>query len=115
MKHIEDGSSHTYLVGEKSMDTDHYTTGKDVGDRAPIAGLSDNFGAANSYVRFAASPPAPDVPNNCHACHAFGGSHAASWNMSMADGSVQSYGYSMDMLLHRAMASYNGQETASEP
>ena len=32
VKHIQDGTSSTYLVGEKSMDTLHYTTGEDVGD-----------------------------------------------------------------------------------
>ena len=34
-KHIVDGLSKTYLVGEKAMDMLHYTTGEDVGDRAP--------------------------------------------------------------------------------
>ena len=72
VKDIVDGLSHTYLVGEKSMSVEHYGTGADVGDRAPIAGLNDNLGAANSYVRFAADGGIRDVLNNCHACHAFG-------------------------------------------
>jgi prepilin-type N-terminal cleavage/methylation domain-containing protein len=109
-KNIVDGLAHSYLVGEKSMDVLHYTTGEDVGDRAPIAGLNDNFGAANSYVRFAAKPPARDISNNCLACHDFGSAHAVSWNISMADGSVRSLSYSMDVRLHRALASINGEE-----
>lgn len=110
LKNIIDGLSHTYLVGEKSMDTLHYLTGQDVGDRAPIAGLDDNKGAANSYVRFAASVPARDTPNNCQSCHAFGSSHPVTWNMSLADGSVHSLSYTMDFALHRALASIDGQE-----
>jgi prepilin-type N-terminal cleavage/methylation domain-containing protein len=110
LKNIIDGLSHTYLVGEKSMDVLHYLTGEDVGDRAPIAGLDDNKGAANSYVRFAASLPSRDVPNSCQTCHAFGSAHPVSWNMSLADGSVHSLSYTMDFALHRALASIDGQE-----
>jgi type II secretory pathway pseudopilin PulG len=109
-KHIVDGLSSTYLIGEKSMDVLHYTTGEDVGDRAPVAGLNDHNGAANSYVRFAAKPPSRDIPNNCLSCHDFGSAHAACWNMSMADGSVHSLSYDMDVRLHRALASVNGGE-----
>jgi type II secretory pathway pseudopilin PulG len=112
LKNILDGLSGTYLVGEKSMDVLHYTTGEDVGDRAPIAGLRDNFGAANSYVRFAAKPPSRDVPNNCLACHDFGSAHATSWNVSMADGSVHSLSYSMDVQFHRALASISGEDVS---
>ena len=115
VKNIVDGLSNTYLVGEKAMDVLHYATGEDVGDRAPIAGLNDNFGAANSYVRFAASPAAPDIEKNCLACHNFGSAHADAWNVSMADGSVHAVSYSMDVRLHRMLASINGQEVASQP
>jgi prepilin-type N-terminal cleavage/methylation domain-containing protein len=115
LEKILDGSSNTYLVGEKSMDILNYTTGKDPGDRAPIAGLKDNFGAANSYVRFAASAPSRDVENNCSACHEFGSAHPVSMNLSMADGSVHSISYDMDVRVHRMFASINGNEVVDEP
>jgi prepilin-type N-terminal cleavage/methylation domain-containing protein len=115
LKKIEDGLSNTYLVGEKSMDRLHYTTGVDVGDRAPIAGLKDNAGAANSYVRFAVRPPSRDIENNCAACHEFGSAHPATLNMSMADGSVQSVSYGMDVRLHRMFASVSGNEVVDNP
>jgi type II secretory pathway pseudopilin PulG len=114
LKKIVDGLSNTYLVGEKSMDVLHYTTGEDVGDRAPVAGLKDNFGAANSYVRFAAKPALRDIPNNCQSCHDFGSAHPAAWNVSLADGSVRSVSYSMDVTLHRAFASICGNEAQTE-
>jgi prepilin-type N-terminal cleavage/methylation domain-containing protein len=114
-KHIVDGLVSTYLIGEKAMDVLHYATGEDFGDLAPVAGLSDSSGAANSYVRFAARPPARDIPNNCLSCHDFGSAHATCWNMSMADGSVQSLSYDMDIRLHHALASIDGQEVAAVP
>jgi hypothetical protein len=97
------------------MDILHYTTGEDVGDRAPIAGFKDNFGAANSYVRFAASAASRDVANNCLACHDFGSAHPAAWNVSMADGSVRSLSYDMNVLLHRMFASADGKEVMNKP
>jgi len=110
LKSIVDGSSHTYLVGEKAMDVLQYETGKDVGDRSPIAGLTNHRGAANSYVRFAARTPAVDTENNCRACHNFGSAHPSGMNMSLADGSVQTLRYDMDITLHRALATIAGEE-----
>jgi prepilin-type N-terminal cleavage/methylation domain-containing protein len=112
---LVDGLTKTYLVGEKSMDALHYTSGRDVGDRAPIAGLTSNRGAANSYVRFAANSASPDMPNNCFSCHDFGSAHRGTWNMSMVDGSVHTFSYSMDVKLHRALASINGGEGWAKP
>ncbi|HEX6962093.1 MAG TPA: DUF1559 domain-containing protein [Lacipirellula sp.] len=115
LKQIIDGASNTYLVGEKAMDVLDYTTGEDEGDRAPIAGLKDNFGAANSYVRFAASPPAQDVINTCQSCHNFGSAHPTTWNVAMTDGSVHAVSYSLDVQVHRILASIDGQEVANWP
>lgn len=115
VRQVVDGLSNTYFVGEKSMDTLHYTSGQDVGDRAPIAGLTDNGGAANSYVRVAVSTPTRDVSNNCLSCHNFGSAHPAAWNVSMTDGSVRACGYDMDVAVHRMLASLNGGESLNEP
>jgi prepilin-type N-terminal cleavage/methylation domain-containing protein/prepilin-type processing-associated H-X9-DG protein len=109
-KDIVDGLSRTYLVGEKVMDSMKYTNGRDFGDRAPIVGLRDNRGAANSYVRFAVSLPSRDAPNTCFSCHNFGSAHFSGSNMAMADGSVRSISYAMDVRIHRAMASIKGNE-----
>jgi prepilin-type N-terminal cleavage/methylation domain-containing protein len=110
-QHIPDGLTRTYMIGEKAMDALLYTTGTDRGDRSPIAGLTDNIGAANSYVRFAASPAARDRPGNCLVCHDFGSAHPTAWNMAMADGSVRSLSYTMDIKVHRSLASIYGGET----
>jgi prepilin-type N-terminal cleavage/methylation domain-containing protein len=110
IRSVVDGLSNTYLVGEKSMDTELYETGEDRGDRAPVAGLTDHVGAANSYVRFAIRSPQQDIANNCKTCHDFGSAHFSGWNVSMADGSVKSMGYSMDVMVHRALASIDAEE-----
>lgn len=115
IKGIVDGLSNTYLVGEKSMDTLHYLDGGDVGDRGPLAGLKDSLGASNSYVRFAARSPTKDIANNCLSCHDFGSAHPASWNISMADGSVHTVSYDLDVRLHRILATIGGNEVADEP
>jgi prepilin-type N-terminal cleavage/methylation domain-containing protein/prepilin-type processing-associated H-X9-DG protein len=110
LKTIVDGSSNTYLVGEKAMDVLRYDSGRDVGDRAPIAGLREYDASANSYVRYAAHSPAQDVEDNCRACHNFGSAHPSGMNMSLADGSVQTLRYDMDIELHRALATVAGEE-----
>ena len=109
-KEIRDGTSKTYLVGEKAMEADLYTTGTDRGDLAPIAALADHFGAANSYVRYAIRTPSRDRVENCLACHDFGSPHIGVWNVALCDGSVHSKTFDMDVKIHRAMASIRGGE-----
>lgn len=110
LKTMLDGTSKTYLVGEKAMDSNLYATGTDLGDRAPIAGWSSRRGVANSYVRYGARKPGRDGPDNCLTCHDFGSAHSNGWNAVMCDGSVRSLGYAMDVNLHRALASIKGNE-----
>ena len=62
---------------------------------------------------FAAKSASRDIENNCQSCHDFGSAHQASWNVAMADGSVRSLSHSMDIYLHRALASISGEEVAS--
>jgi hypothetical protein len=112
---IVDGLSKTYMVGEKAMDALLYTTGADWGDRVPIAGVEDIDASANSYVRFAVRPPARDVAGNCLACHDYGSAHPAAWNIAMADGSVRTQRFDLDLLTHRALSSINGNEVIAEP
>ncbi|GAB5403133.1 MAG: DUF1559 domain-containing protein [Aureliella sp.] len=112
---VSDGLSNTYLVGEKAMDADKYTTGTDFGDRAPAMGWVDNNTGANASVRFAARSPEVDKPDTCLACHDFGSAHATNWNAALADGSVRSIFYSMDIEIHRSTASISGREVLQLP
>ena len=53
LANILDGTSNTYLVGEKYMDADEYDTGTDYGDNE---GIYDGFG--NNNTRCTNIPPA---------------------------------------------------------
>lgn len=110
LSHVRDGLSNTYLIGEKAMDSDKYVSGTDFGDRAPALGYADLRTGTNSFVRFAARSTAKDKPDNCLSCHDFGSAHATNWNTSLADGSVRSVSYGLDLQIHRATASIQGQE-----
>ncbi|QDT13870.1 DUF1559 domain-containing protein [Planctomycetes bacterium K23_9] len=107
---VFDGLSHTYLTGEKAMDSQRYETGDCYGDRSPVAGWNKSWMSSHSYVRYAARPPAMDRVNNCLTCHDFGSAHATGWNVAMSDGSVQMTNYSLDLKLHHARGSVAGME-----
>ncbi len=112
LSHVTDGLSNTYLLGEKAMDSEKYLDGSDFGDRAPVTGWVDHPTGANATVRFAARSPARDKRNNCLACHDFGSAHQISWNAALGDGAVRSVSYGMELQIHRAMASIQGQEVS---
>ncbi len=111
---IHDGLSHTYLLGEKAMDVNRYETGDCFGDRAPLAGWNESWISSHSYVRYAARQPQIDSIDNCLICHDFGSAHPAGWSVAMSDGSVRMINFSIDIELHRAQASVDGREVASE-
>ena len=107
---VFDGLSNTYMLGEKAMDSLKYDTGDCFGDRSPLVGWTESRTATHSYVRYAALTPKLDRKDNCLACHNFGSAHPAGWNAAMADGSVKLQSFSLDLELHRALASVDGRE-----
>ena len=113
MKEITDGTSNSFFLGEKNMNPLRYKTGTDYGDRTPVAGFPEYFGASNSYVRYIARGPESDRPNSCRACHDFGSAHPTGWNSVMTDGSVKIVNYNADINILKALASIAGAETAS--
>ena len=109
LKKIVDGTTKTYLIGEKSVNPRHYRTGSGEGDRGSILDC-----AGGSCVRFAFKVPGPDRPTACFACHDFGSAHQTMWNMVFVDGSVRGMGYDMDFAVHSALSSPNGHEAAAD-
>jgi prepilin-type N-terminal cleavage/methylation domain-containing protein len=101
-KDIKDGVSKTYLIGEKALSSDQYTTGQDRGDDGTIYDCP-----RGNCVRFAKRVPAHDVRqrDNCWNCHSFGSAHPTSWNMAFCDGSVHSLSYDLSFAAHAAYAS----------
>jgi hypothetical protein len=111
-KDITDGLSKTYLVGEKAMSSDQYTTGYGRGDDGTIFECP-----RGTCVRFAKRVPAHDVAqrDNCWDCHSFGSAHPASWNAVFCDGSVHTLTYDMSFDQHAAFASRAAGDRANLP
>ena len=115
LSQITDGTSSTYLVGEKFISPDMYeelpTTGN--GRYGENQGIWSGFEWDNHRVAWnpasAVDPlsyqprqdtPGVDDPN----IYAFGSAHPGSLNMVMCDGSVQSISYDVDQHVHRYLA-----------
>jgi prepilin-type N-terminal cleavage/methylation domain-containing protein len=101
-KDIKDGLSKTYLVAEKSVSSDQYTTGFDRGDEGTLYDCP-----RGNCVRWAKRVPGHDVRqrDNCWNCHSFGSAHPTSWNAAFCDGSVHSISYDITFAAHAAQAS----------
>lgn len=94
---LVNGSAHTYLIGEKSVDPQHYETGGDTGDDWSIV-----TGYQNDICRTAAYPPRSD--HVAPSTHDFGSAHANVFHAVFCDGSSRPISYSMEFNVHRMLA-----------
>ena len=111
LAHILDGSSNTYLVGEKNLRPQAYLGSteeatKDYGDdEGCFTGHNGDVARSSGVLPF------PDDP----AAHLFwnwGSAHPGVFHMMFADGSVRPVSYTVDADLHFALGSRNGGEVA---
>jgi prepilin-type N-terminal cleavage/methylation domain-containing protein/prepilin-type processing-associated H-X9-DG protein len=99
MADISDGTSCTYLAGEKYLSPDNYENGLDPHDDH---GMYEGYSPDN--MRWCTYKPADnivlspmqDTPGSV-VWGIFGSAHAISFNMAFCDGSVQSINYSIDL------------------
>jgi prepilin-type processing-associated H-X9-DG protein len=104
---ITDGTSNTYLIGEKYMYPDDYNTGMDYGDDdSCLTGYSfvQNRLAGKAY------PPMQDTPGQ-QLYYSFGSAHSGGLNMAMCDGSTHTISYTIDENTH----TYLGNRQDNEP
>jgi prepilin-type N-terminal cleavage/methylation domain-containing protein/prepilin-type processing-associated H-X9-DG protein len=96
---ISDGTSNTYMLGEKYLNPDDYFTGSDAADdESMYAGFDDDTHRATTI----GYSPMQDQPG-VMLYQSFGSAHANGLNMSFCDGSVQAISYSIDPEVHRRL------------
>ena len=85
---VEDGSSNTYLVGEKFIDVDHYQDGEFLGDNEALYSgyCSDNH--RFTHRKYTPARDAPAASDNTYQFR-FGSAHQAGVLLAYCDGSVQ--------------------------
>ncbi len=108
MSDISDGTSNTYLAGEKYLDPDYYETGSDCGDNEAVYN-GDN----EDVTRWTTNPwdayegvitisggLIPDTTGMYVRCN-FGSAHDSGFHMALCDGSVQQMSYKIDLTVHK--------------
>ncbi len=100
---ITDGTSNTYMVGEKYMNPDFYQTGTDLGDNESMYVGDDPDVLRSTHVT---RPPRQDRPGVLAQAN-FGGPHAGGWNVVYCDGSVRPMGYEIDVTIHERLGARN--------
>lgn len=110
---VQDGLSNTYLIGEKYLWPDHYEDGLDWGDDGTMYAMDCDIvrwgtagTSASGVVGLAPKQDQPGVPNY----EVFGSAHSNTWNAAFCDGSVQSIGYSIDLITHQRLCNRNDQQ-----
>jgi prepilin-type N-terminal cleavage/methylation domain-containing protein/prepilin-type processing-associated H-X9-DG protein len=109
MGDVTDGTSNTYLAGEKYINPDAYTDDKnsaDFGDDgAAYAGHTwqhARWTYYNSATPGAGYVPIRDTPGYYNYA-VFGSAHSSGLNMALCDGSVRSIDYLIDPFVHRCL------------
>ncbi len=105
---VSDGSTNTYMVGEKAITTVNYETGDDAGDNETwCTGFNnDNFrrtanGPPTALTQLVPLLDAPQYPPNIPGHQAFGSPHSGGLNMAFCDGSIHTISYDIDWQIHR--------------
>jgi hypothetical protein len=97
---VTDGVSNTYMIGEKFLDPDLYSTGEGNADNhSTYQGFDRDV---NRWAR-ADVPPLQDTPGIDYQFN-FGSAHGGGFYMALCDGSTQFYNFSIDLEMHRRLS-----------
>jgi prepilin-type processing-associated H-X9-DG protein len=110
LKSIVDGTSKTYLVGEKRVPADNYTDGSASGDSVSLyAGYGSDlhrFTGVLESLKVDRPPFAPPISDHAPAptppagSIRFGSAHPSGFNMMLCDGSVEYLSFDVDPDVH---------------
>jgi len=98
---ISDGTTKTYLLGERCLNPDNYENGRDETDDFGIY-----EGCAWDTYRWTTNPPFRDT-RGVDRSDSFGAAHESAWHVAMCDGSVRGMGYDLDPTLHSNLGACN--------
>jgi prepilin-type N-terminal cleavage/methylation domain-containing protein len=98
---ITDGTSNTYMLGEKYLTPDNYFNGGDGADNESMYNGFDNDNQRTTYAD-TYHKPMQDTPGWLNTLN-FGSAHAAGCMMALCDGSVQMINYSINSEVHRRL------------
>jgi len=96
---ITDGTSNTYLVGEKNLDPDVYKTGTSLNDNESLF-CGDDL----DMVGYTNDRPLQDIRGGCFPTR-FGSIHTSTWQVTFVDGSVRSLSYTINPTTHLYLGS----------
>jgi len=93
---IADGTSSTYLSGEKYINPDHYVDAQDLGDNENASVGSDRDVLRHHYR------PMQDTPGLDYS-YSFGSAHSGVFQMAFCDGSVRTISCRIDLITHQRL------------
>ena len=96
---VKDGTSNTYMVGEKYLNPDHYATGTDPSDDwSMYSGHQDDNHRVTHYN---ARPKRDRIGLSDRI--SFGSAHSAGFQVALCDGSVRMISFSVEQEVHRRL------------
>jgi hypothetical protein len=103
IKHIVDGASKTYLIGERFLNSRNYMRDLQAPDGGGLIHGGDNWGWSHGYdddnTRSGLNPPLVDT--DFLSGDQFGSAHPGAWHAAFCDGHVESVSYDIDLLVHQ--------------
>ncbi len=107
---VRDGTSYTFMVGEKYLNPDHYLDGLDGSDDwSMYTGQQDDINRGTACAtQPAPSPctqyytPMQDTPGVTSG-YLFGSAHAGAFNIAFCDGSIHAIAYEIDQAVYRQL------------
>ncbi len=116
MRNVSDGTTNTYLIGEKHVIQPDYETGLDGGDNETwCTGFNNDINriTEETPTRDAAEPESSNTRWHNLNAKRFGSAHATIWNVAFCDASVKPLSYDVELLVHQSLSTRAGGEVTS--